>query len=113
MSINKFLILMLLLCGCASQNITVARNKLMILKLQPEIPNIELKQTTFNFDKCNNSITTNEKELCNLIKQMLIADIENLQIMRKAYNELILNYTIDIEYYNNIYDNQNNSINNK
>lgn len=113
MSISKFLIFILLLSSCASEKIIVARNKLIIPKIQPEIPNLELKQTTLNFDKCNHPITTNEKELCNLIKELLINDIENLQIIRKAYNELILNYTIDIEYYNNIYDNKDNYINQK
>ena len=81
------IIFFLLLCSCANKKVDVRFAKL-------EIPKIELSIEELKLTEC--------KSLD--IKEILINDIKNLNIIRNAYNKLLLSYKNDIEYYNAVID---------
>lgn len=81
------IIFFLLLCSCASNKVDIRYAKL-------EIPKIELNIDELKLTEC--------KSLD--IKEILINDIQNITIIRNAYNKLLLSYKNDIEYYNAVID---------
>lgn len=86
--IIKITILTCLLCNCATQKVLVQQNKLEIATVNTNIEPIVLQPV-----EC-----TKEKQ-CKIL-------INNFNILRIKYNELLLKYKNDIEYYNKVLDNQ-------
>ena len=86
--IIKIAILTFLLCNCATQKALVQQNKLEIAKVDTSIEPIKLQP-----------VECTENKQCKIL-------IDNFNILRIKYNELLLKYKNDIEYYNKVLDNQ-------
>lgn len=100
--IIKFAILSFLLCNCAIQKkVKVSHNHLEVPQLTTEIKPIQLKEVHFELQQCMLVIEPSKKVFC-ITEQNLINDIENINTIRKAYNELILKHNADKSYYENI-----------
>jgi hypothetical protein len=97
-----FLILSLGVCSCSStRNVKVSHNDLEVPQLTTEIKPIQLKEVHFELQQCMLVIEPKKKVFC-ITEQNLINDIENINTIRKAYNELILKHNADKSYYEDI-----------
>jgi len=97
-----FLLLSILVCSCSTtNNVKVSRNDLEIPKIELEIKPIELKEVHFELQQCMLVIEPKKKVFC-MTEENLVNDIENINTIRKAYNELILKYKADKAYYDDI-----------
>ena len=86
--IVKFATLIFLLSGCATQRVLVKHNKLNIPKLEVQIDEIVLEEV--DVVKCD--------------KKGFYSFINNIHLIRLKYNELLLKYKNDVEYYNAVID---------
>ena len=82
--IVKFATLIFLLNSCATQKVFVKHNKLNIPKLEVQVDEIVLEEV--DVVKCD--------------KKSLYLFINNIHLIRLRYNELLLKYKNDVEYYN-------------
>jgi hypothetical protein len=102
MKVIFFLILSLGVCSCSStRNVKVSHNDLEVPQLTTEIKPIQLKEVHFELQQCMLVIEPKKKVFC-ITEQNLINDIENINTIRKAYNELILKHNADKSYYEDI-----------
>lgn len=100
--IIKYAIVFILYSNCAMQNkIKVSHNALEIPKMEPEIKPIELKEVHFELQQCM-LVTEPKKKVFCITEANLVNDIENINTIRKAYNELILKYKADKAYYDDV-----------
>ena len=86
--IVKFVTLIFLLSSCATQKVFVKHNKLNIPKLEVKIDEIVLEEV---------DVTKNDKK-------GFYSFINNIHLIRLRYNELLLKYKNDVEYYNAVID---------
>lgn len=89
--IIKFATLIFLLNSCATQEVLVKHNKLNIPKLEVQVDEITLEEV--NIKDCN--------------KKGFYSLIDNIHLIRLKYNELLMRYKNDIEYYNAVIDSVN------
>lgn len=102
-----FLLLSIFVSSCSTtNNVKVSHNDLEIPKIELEIKPIELKEVHFELQQCVLATEPKKKVFC-MTEENLINDIENINTIRKAYNELILQYKADKAYYDNIIDEKN------
>ena len=83
-----FAIPMFLLNSCATQTVLVQHNKLNIPKLEVQFDEIVLEKV--DIIKCD--------------KKGFYSLINNIHLIRLKYNELLLKYKNDVEYYNAVVD---------
>lgn len=97
-----FLLLSIFVSSCSTtNNVKVSRNNLEIPKIELEIKPIELKEVYFELQQCMLVAEPKKKVFC-MTEGNLVNDIENINTIRKAYNELILKYKADKAYYDDI-----------
>ena len=97
-----FLLISLGVCSCSStRDVKVSRNPLEIPKVETEIEPIKLKEVHFESKQCMLVVEPSKKVFC-MTEENLVNDIENINTIRKAYNEVILKYKADKSYYEDV-----------